>query len=233
MSGEHVGVVGDRSLASAVEAAGGRPVTDETEDVGFVVAGGEPAVVDLARRGVEVPVLPVDAGRGVRSVSADDAGVAVECVLGGEYGTEHRSVVSTQAGERAVFDVALAAAEPARISAFSVRHDGERIATFRADGVVASTPAGSVGYNRSAGGPILAPGTDAVVVVPIAPFATDTDRWVLPTADVALVVERDETPVELLADGRPERTVSTGEPVALSEATGVTTVVVPESEPFF
>ena len=236
MNGERVGVVGDRSLVTAVETAGGRPVVgypEEVDDVGFIVAGGETAVVDLARREVEVPVLPVDAGRGVRSVPAGEAGGAVKRVLDGEYGTERRPVISTRTGERALFDVALAAAEPARISGFSIRHDGERIAQFRADGVVASTPAGSAGYGSAAGSPRMAPGVGAVTVVPIAPFATDTDWWVLPTADVTLVVERDETPVELLADGRLERTVSTGDPVALSEATGVTTVVVPESRPFF
>ncbi|WP_254838309.1 ATP-NAD kinase [Natronomonas marina] len=236
MSGQRVGVVGDASLAAAVEDAGGRPVVgppDEFDDVAFVVASGETALVECARQGVGAPVLPVDAGRGVRSVPATGGADAVERVLAGEYRTERRPVVSTGTGERALFDVALMAAEPARISEFSVRHDGEPIAQFRADGVVASTPAGSVGYNRSADGPVVAPGTGVVAVVPIAPFATDADRWVLPTAAVTLAVERDETPVELLADGRPERTVATDDPVTLTSDDGIETVVLPESEEFF
>ena len=56
------------------------------------------------------------------------------------------------------------------------------------------------------------------MVVPVAPFATDADRLVLPLDGVALGVERDETPVELLADGRTERDVEIGDPVDLLPA---------------
>ena len=71
------------------------------------------------------------------------------------------------------------------------------------------------------------------MVVPVAPFATDADRLVLPLDGVALGVERDETPVELLADGRAERSVGTDAPVDLSSAGAVETLVVPESGSFF
>ena len=71
------------------------------------------------------------------------------------------------------------------------------------------------------------------MVVPVAPFATDADRLVLPLDGVALGVEHDETPVELLADGRTERNVGTGDPVDLSPASAVETLAVPESGSFF
>lgn len=243
MSGERVGVVGDAELAAAVEAAGGQPVVD---DQGFdggalLVATGEAALVDAARRSVEAPVLPVDAGAGVRSVTREEAESAIARVLDDEYDTVRHPVVSAMGsgdgdvptGTTALFDIALMAAEPARISEFAVRRDGDLIARFRADGVVASTPAGSVGYNRAADGPVVAHETDVVAVVPIAPFATHADRWILPVEDVILSVERDETPVELLVDGRTEATAGAGDPVSLSHADDLRTVVVPESEPFF
>ena len=237
MSIQRVAVVGDPSLAAAVETAGGRPVVagpaDVDDDCEFVVAAGEAALVDLAREGVTAPVLPVEAGDGIRSVPRSAAADAVESTLdGGESECSH-PVLAAGAGVRALFDVALMAAEPARISEFSVHHDGEQVARFRADGIVASTPAGSVGYSSAAGGPLTAPGTGVLVVVPVAPFATDADRLVLPLDGVALGVERDETPVELLADGRTERDVETGDPVDLSPAGTVETLAVPESESFF
>ena len=72
MSTRRVAVVGDPSLAAAVETAGGRPVVagsaDVDDDCEFVA--GEAALVDLAREGVTAPVLPVEAGDGVRSVPA-------------------------------------------------------------------------------------------------------------------------------------------------------------------
>lgn len=236
MTGQRVGVVGDPSLSAAVSAAGGEPVDDGFDDVSLVVAGGEPALVDVARAGVDAPVLPVGDADGVRSVAPADVEAAVGRVLDGEYDTLRHPVVSTDGpagGTEVLFDVALVAAEPARISEFAVHRGDERVASFRADGVVASTPAGSAGYNRAAEGPIVAPETDVVAVVPIAPFATHADRWVLPIEDVTLSVERDETPVELLADGRTEATVAAGDPVSLAPARDLRTVVVPESEPFF
>lgn len=234
MSGQRVAVVGDSALGAAVEAAGARVVgADAVSEAAFVVAGGEAAVVDLARAAVDAPVLPVDAGAGVRSVRGDAVTAAVESVLADEARTEPRPAVRTGDEEVALFDVALMAAEPARISEFSIRHLGDRVARFRADGVVASTPAGSTGYNRAADGPLLAPGTGVVAVVPIAPFATNKDRWVLPPDAVALAVERDETPVELLLDGRVARTVSPGETVRLAPADGIDVLVVSSSQPFF
>jgi hypothetical protein len=76
-------------------------------------------------------------------------------------------------------------------------------------------------------------GTGLAAVVPIAPFQTTTDRWVLPPGDLTLAVERDETPVDLLLDGRVERTVSPGEPVTLSADDGIEILVVAESRDFF
>lgn len=236
MTGQRVGVVGDTSLSEAVSAAGGTPAEERVDDVACVVAAGEAALVDVARAGVDAPVLPVGDADGVGSVAREDAEAAIGRVLEGSHDTARHPVVSTDGpagGAGVLFDVALMAAEPARISEFAVHRGDERVGRFRADGVVASTPAGSAGYNRAAEGPLVAPGTDVVAVVPVAPFATHADRWVLPVEDVTLSVERDETPVELLADGRTEATVAAGEPVSLSTVRELRTVVVPESEPFF
>jgi NAD+ kinase len=234
MSGQHVAVAGDEAIAAAVEAAGGVPVApDDAASAAIVVAAGEGALVDVARRGVDAPVLPVDAGAGTRSVPAEAVTAAVEGALAGDCRTEPVSLVRAGGEGVALFDVALLAAEPARISEFSIRYRGDRLTRFRADGVVASTPAGSVGYNRAADGPLLAPGAGLVAVVPIAPFQTTTDRWVLPPETVAVAVERDETPVEVLVDGRVERTVSPGDPVSLALEDGIDLLVVGGSRSFF
>ena len=234
MSGQRVAVAGDEAIAAAVDAAGGVPVApDEAASAVALVAAGEAALVDVARRGVAAPVLPVDAGPGTRSVPAEAATAAVEKVLAGDCRTEPLSPVRTGTDEVALFDVALLAAETARISEFSIRYRGDRLTRFRADGVVASTPAGSVGYNRAADGPLVAPGTGVVAVVPIAPFRTDDARWVLPPEEVTLAVERDETPIEVLLDGRLERTASTADPISLEPAEGIEVLLVPESRSFF
>lgn len=238
MSGRRVGIVGDPELASVVEVLDYEAILDpaEFDDAELVVAAGEAVLVDLVREAVSAPVLPVDAGAGVRSVPRADVESALETVLEGAHETTTHSVIAARHDgnvTRALFDVALVAAEPARISEYAIHCGSDRVGRFRADGVVASTPAGSVGYNRAADGPVVAPGTDVLSVVPIAPFATAADRWVLPSDEVTISVERDETPVELLADGRPEWIAGAGDRFALGQAGEVETVVVPESGPFY
>lgn len=243
MSDERVGVVGtDRNREEIADAAMTSIVGTVEEvldsDLAFVVAVGEDALVDVARHGTDVPVLPVDAGAGVRSVPDVELGTVLGRLREGDDSIardRHAILEATPpaSGVRVLFDATIVAAEPARISEFSIRCGGREISRFRADGVAVSTPAGSVGYNAAADGPIVAPGTDVVAVVPIAPFTTDPDRWVLPADSVSISVERDETSVELLADGRAESGVSPGDTVRLSHVDDLETIVVPESGRFF
>ncbi len=222
MSGQRVGVVGDEQLAGAVESAGGTAVVDGAsvlETVEFAVAGGIDAVLEIVRSAAEVPVLIVGSVDGLASVPLGRAGTAIERAIQGAPETECHPIIAVSGHEETstgIFDVALMAAEPARISEFSVGGADGRIAQFRADGVVASTPAGSHGYNRRAGGPIVAAGTGIASIVPIAPFSTSAGHWVSPIDAVELTIERDETPVELLVDGRRERVIDTDESIELS-----------------
>ena len=235
--GTRIGVVGGGpAVAERVAAGGGDPVAGDAETIVdaapvAVVAVGERALADLVAAGVEVPVLPVAAPDGVRPVPESAVESAVASVLAGEFDRVERPLLSTSGPgasdgrSRALFDLALVTAEPARISEYTVLTGGRRVATFRADGVVVATPVGSTGYARAAEGPVLASGTGVVAVVPVSPFATDADRWVLPADGVGLLVERDETPVRLIADGRDAGAVPPRRPLDVSTR-GVLTVAV-------
>ncbi|MEI7836839.1 MAG: NAD(+)/NADH kinase [Planctomycetota bacterium] len=71
----------------------------------------------------------------------------------------------------ALNDVAILAGAPFRLIDLDVALDESRIARYLGDGLVIATPTGSTGYNMSAGGPILTPGLDAIVITPIAPHS--------------------------------------------------------------
>ncbi|QZY00229.1 ATP-NAD kinase [Halobaculum rubrum] len=194
----------DGSLREAVEAAGGAVVAGDA-DPDAVVTLGERALVETALGEPSAPVLPVDAGDGRHAVRRVDAEAALAALADGRGRTESRATLSvTVDGDRrarAALDATLMTAEPARISEYAVSEgdDGEPIARVRSDGVVVATPAGSSGYARAAGGSVLAPGT-GLSVVPVSPFATTADTWVLD--DEAVVrVERDDCDVELILDG--------------------------------
>jgi len=231
-------VGGDESVAAAVETAGGDPRSGPASTVvpgsDYVVAVGEPALLAVARTGPSGPVLPVAAGRGVRSVPHEGVGEALTALVGGEYRCDSHPVYDAAVGERTrtrtLLDCLLVTTEPAQISEFAVHAGGELVAQFRADGVAVATPAGSAGYARRAGGPVLPPETDAAVVVPVAPFATDTDHWVVPPQKLSVSVERDVAAVDVVADERVVGAVTPADPVTLTPADAVEVAVVSASQ---
>jgi len=223
-----VGLVGDDGeLAAACRDAGleihaGAADAVLQAEPAVVVAVGEGALRDVAFAAPAVPILPVDAGAGVRSVPAPAGPGAVEAVLAGDAAVDTYPVLSVRvAGDaraRAVYDVIAVTAEPAQISEFRVSAGGETVAQFRADGVVAAPPAGTPGYARAAGGAVVPGGAAVAAVVPIAPFATTVDDWVLPIEDVGLEVLREEAAVDLVVDGHRVDDLGVDAPVELAVA---------------
>jgi len=239
-----VGVVGDATadLEAAVTSAGARSRVGDVESVlaaspALAVAVGDTAFARLARSAPTLPVLPVDVDGGFRSVATESAAAAIDTVLAGDAETQSYPVLRVEYdGERvasAVADVSLLTAEVAHISEYAVASGDSHVGQFRADGVVVATPAGSTGYAHRLGCPLVAPGTSVGPVAPIAPFATNPDHWVLPLEDLRLTVERDETPVTLVADDREVATVAAGEPVTVTPDGSVDVALTPASDPEF
>lgn len=202
----------------------------------FVVAGG-PALSAVARAGPDGPVLPVGDVAGLDAVPREDVPAALEAVLEGGADVTRRSILAVEvdAGDdgadvgssgRALFDVTLVTAEPARISEYGVASRGDAIASVRADGVVVATPAGSYGYAGALEAPRLSTAVDAVVVAPIAPFTTRARQWVVPDDGIALTIERDEGDVTVVADDRPIGTVAVDDRVSVGVTDTLRTLVV-------
>lgn len=215
------------AVADAVRAGGGETV-DDGDAADALVTVGEAALVDAALADPPAPLLPVDAAVGRHSVARSALGDAVEALRAGEGRRVDHPVLSASVNgdpaARAVMDLTLLTSDAARISEYAVETDGERLDGFRADGVVVAAPLGSAGYARDAGGPVLA-GGGGVSVVPISPFATTADTWVV-DGDLALTVER-RCPVDLVADGREATTVDRGDRIAVRRGASVTLVRAP------
>ena len=208
------------AIVSAVESSGCRALVDAPEhlaeaDVGVIVAPGDAVLERLASAEPDAPVLPIALDPGIQSVGADDLDAALEAVCrnvtDGTLALARHPLVDVQVDGttvgRALRDVTVLTAEPARISEFAVECDATgQVDEIRADGVVVATPAGSHGYAAAADGPVLAPGT-GIAVVPIAPFRTERTRWIVPPDGLSITVRRDETPVTVEADGRAIREI--------------------------
>ena|SRR5438270_2109088 len=111
----------------------------------------------------------------------------------------------------AVNDAVIAQRSIARLLDLEARLDGTPIATYKADGVIVSTPTGSTAYTLAAGGPILTPDLEAIVLTPICPH-TLTNRPLVVRADSRLSVTNvSEASVTLTIDGQWGRPLELGE----------------------
>lgn len=232
-----VGVVGDSDVETLLRDAGFSVESGSKAsipDTDTIVAVGQETLTAIARSDADPLVLPVDAGRGVRSVPASDLPKSLP-TLSDAFVEAHPVIEVTVGGEhtdRAVWDVTLVTADAARISEYSIETATDHVGTFRADGIVAATPAGSPDYARRIGGPVVSP-SSVGSVAPIAPFATNSDHWVLPLESLTLTVERDEATVSLFVDGEDSGSVSYGNSVILSQAGTLRVAVVDASRSRF
>ncbi|WP_161569848.1 NAD(+)/NADH kinase [Salinigranum halophilum] len=185
----------------------------------LVLAVGDVALCSLADDPAPVPALPVATSVGRHGVAREAVGEVLgglsPAALDGRV-VPHPVLSADVAGDeaRGLLDVALVTSEPAHISEYTVADASGVLGSFRADGVVVATPAGSAGYSHATGGPLLAAET-GLAVVPVSPYTTKPRTWVVDDP-VTLDVERDESPVSLVVDGRARRQVTVDEPVRLT-----------------
>lgn len=206
---------------------------DETTAVDAVLSlGGDGTLLRAARLldGREAPILGVNLGRlgFLTSCDASDLEEGVRRLASGDYQAERRmalraSAVDAQGREharwRSLNDVVLHKGGFARVVRFAVWVDGEPIGAFAADGVVVATPTGSTAYSLSAGGPIVVPTVESIVLTAVSPHTLAIRPLVLPpTAELRLMA--DDGPEELLVtlDGQPGTTLGESEALLIRRA---------------
>jgi NAD+ kinase len=168
----------------------------------IVVLGGDGTLLATARRiaraGRDVPVLAVNFGSlgFLTETTLPELYGALERVVAGTAGLETRMMLhmrivrdGTIRHETPVLnDVVVNRGPLSRMTDLSVTVDELFVARFRSDGLIIATPTGSTAYNLSAGGPIVHPSVDAIVLTPIAPH-TLTNRPVVLPATIALTIQ--------------------------------------------
>jgi NAD+ kinase len=180
----------------------------------IVVLGGDGTLLSVARAvgDLGIPILGVNLG-GLGFLTAttlDEMIPALEAFLAGRMTVEDRMMLSARLHREgglagsflALNDVVIVKGAMSRIIDLSVSVDGQSAIDYRADGLIIATPTGSTAYSLSAGGPILFPTMDAVVLTPICSHTLTNRPIVLPGRQRIEVAVLTSQEVVLTVDGQ-------------------------------
>jgi NAD+ kinase len=181
----------------------------------MLVLGGDGTMIATARMlgDHEVPVLGVNyGGLGyLAEFRIEELYSGLESILNGNYRLDRRVMLAAEllrgaevvTHMRVLNDVVINKSALARIIEIEVYLNQQFVNSFRADGLIVSTPTGSTAYNLSAGGPVIYPSMNAIVITPICPFTLSNRPLVVPddsVIELRLKTERED--VVLTLDGQ-------------------------------
>lgn len=244
-----------RGLVPLVEAhlsrhLGGRPGITAEEILALadmaVVLGGDGTLISAARLigAREIPILGVNLGSlgFLTEITLDELYPALEACLTGDYRVSHRmmlvSTVERDGREischRVLNDVVINKGALARIVDLETVVNGRYLTTFKADGLIISSPTGSTGYSLSANGPIVHPALECLTLTPICPH-TLTNRPIVLEADgevtVRLISQHED--VFLTLDGQVGMELKCGDVIRVCRAEHRTRLVMSGSKDYF
>lgn len=207
------------------DARDAQPLTEETELDVLLTMGGDGTLLRGARflRGRQIPIAGLNLGRlgFLTSGSREHLSLSLERIAARDYVVERRMaleafVIDASGREsyrsRAVNDVVLHKGGFARVLQLRAKVDGQEVARYAADGVIAATPTGSTAYSLSAGGPIVVPTVESILLTPVSPHTLAMRPLVLPpTAAIELEVVREVAELMVTVDGQVGAIFSAGE----------------------
>jgi NAD+ kinase len=216
----------------------------------MVALGGDGTLLRASRlvAGMQVPVLGVNLGQlgFLTAATEDELETALERMLQGKYLLDARftlkaTVLDAAGRERATLhalnDFVLHQVGVARVTRLqlSVGADGEeeRLGSFTGDGVILSTPTGSTAYSLSAGGPIIEPRMECMVLTPICPHTLAVRPLVISADERITVSALDKVPLVLTVDGQEGREVEEGGAVVVEKGDVVIHLVRFPGQSFF
>jgi NAD+ kinase len=190
-----------------------------TEVVGWsdlvIVLGGDGTILSVARLmgAREVPILGVNLGGlgFLTEITLDEVIPTLEAVLRNEFDVSRRLTLTARvlrgetplASFEALNDAVITKTALSRIVDLETHVNGEYVATFRADGLIVSTPTGSTAYCLAAGGPIIYPTLPAMLIIPICPHTLTNRPLVIPDSAVVEIIQGSAgEEVHLTVDGQ-------------------------------
>ncbi len=203
----------------------------------IVVLGGDGTLLSVARRAdARVPILGVNMGElgFLTEVAEPEAMEMLARVLAGRFEIDRRMAVSAvleRGGKiirrfRALNDVVVSNGARARIIRLRVSVDGLPVTSYKADGLIVATPTGSTAYSLSAGGPIVEPTVQVLLLSPISPHTLSNRPMVLrPEAVVRITLASGQQDVVLTIDGQDSMPLEGNDVVSVRRARSAVSLV--------
>jgi NAD+ kinase len=212
----------------------------------MLVLGGDGTMIATARMigDREVPVLGVNyGGLGyLAEFRIEELYTALESILAGNYRLDRRVTLAVELRRegappktsRVLNDVVINKSALARIIEIETYLNSQFVNSFRADGLIISTPTGSTAYNLSAGGPVIFPSMNAVVITPICPFTLSNRPIVVPDdAEIELLLKTDKEEVALTLDGQVGFPLEVADRVAIRKSRTAFNLIQPMNRNYF
>jgi len=212
----------------------------------ILVLGGDGTMIATARmiEDLEVPVLGINyGGLGyLTEFRIEELYSALGSILDGNYRLDKRVMLRTlhQRGDevvnrnRVLNDVVINKSALARIIEIDVYLNDQFVNSFRADGLIVSTPTGSTAYNLSAGGPVIFPSMNAIVITPICPFTLSNRPIVVPDdAVIELRLKTDQEDVALTLYGQVGFPLKIGDRVVIQKSRTTFNLIQPSNRNYF
>ena len=212
----------------------------------MLVLGGDGTMIATARLmgATEVPVLGVNfGGLGyLAEFRIEELYAALESILAGNYRLDRRVMLDVEltrgdkqiTHNRVLNDVVINKSALARIIEIEAYLNRQFVNSFRADGLIVSTPTGSTAYNLSAGGPVIFPSMNAVVITPICPFTLSNRPIVVPDdAVIELYLKTEQEDVALTLDGQVGFPLKVDDRVVIRKSNTTFNLVQPANRNYF
>lgn len=217
--------------------------SDMPEDIECVlVLGGDGTLLQAARELLQrhIPLLGINLGTLGFLTSAEKSELpkCLDSVLDDSCSIDERMMlegVAYHGSEKiqmniALNDVIIARAGFSRLVELKIYVNGELLSIYNADGIIVSTPTGSTGYSLSAGGPIIFPQTDVIVITPICPHSLQARSLVVSGEDRIMIeigrrrkTQKEEAMVTF--DGRSAQELETGDRIEIHKAQETTQLI--------
>lgn len=201
---------------------------DIKKDDLIVVVGGDGSLLSAARLAIKVNVAVLGINRGrvgfLTDISPYDFENELDKIFEGNFLTEERFLLKMNISgdkyqENALNDIVVSRSEETYLVDFSIYIDNEFVNHYRADGLIFATPTGSTAYALSAGGPIMHPKLDAIVLVPM--FAhTLSERPLVVSADSKIeleILKKNEYSLKISCDGHVSHQLTPGQRVKIEK----------------